>query len=105
MSEYFIIQGKRPLQGEVRVTGNKNAALPMLAATLLTDEPVTLHNVPRIGDVNTMLGLLKALGVEVLANGNATLTLQARNVATHMLDRELATQIRASILLAGPLLA
>ena len=105
MSEYFVIQGQRPLQGDVRVTGNKNAALPMLAAVLLTEEPVTLRNVPRIGDVSTMLGLLQQLGVEVLANGDSTLTLQARNVATHELDRELATQIRASILLAGPLLA
>ena len=105
MNEYFVIQGQRPLQGEVRVTGNKNAALPMLAATLLTDEPVTLRNVPRIGDVNTMLGLLKALGVSVQVNDDATLTLQAQNVRTHELDRELATQIRASILLAGPLLA
>ncbi|HFQ95822.1 MAG TPA: UDP-N-acetylglucosamine 1-carboxyvinyltransferase, partial [Anaerolineae bacterium] len=105
MSEYFVIQGQRPLQGDVRVTGNKNAALPMLAAVLLTEEPVTLRNVPRIGDVSTMLGLLQQLGAEVLVNGDSTLTLQARNVATHELDRELATQIRASILLAGPLLA
>ncbi len=105
MSEYFVIQGRRPLQGEVRVTGNKNAALPMLAAVLLTDEPVTLHNVPRIGDVNTMLQLLKNLGVEVLANGNASLMLQARELHTTALDPSLATQIRASILLAGPLLA
>jgi len=105
MSDYFIIQGQRPLQGEVYVTGNKNAALPMLAATLLTDEPVTLHNVPRIGDVETMMGLLRQLGVEVLANGGSSLTLQARNVISQELDRELATQIRASILLAGPLLA
>ncbi len=105
MSEYFVIQGQRPLQGEVRVTGNKNAALPMLAAVLLTDEPVTLHNVPRIGDVNTMLQLLKKLGVELLANGDSSLTLQARNLHTRALDPTLATQIRASILLAGPLLA
>ena len=105
MSEYFIIRGQKPLQGEVHVTGNKNAALPMLAATLLTDEPVTLHNVPRIGDVNTMLGLLEQLGVEVLSNGGSTLVLQARRLQGHTLDRDLATRIRASILLAGPLLA
>jgi UDP-N-acetylglucosamine 1-carboxyvinyltransferase len=105
MNDYFIIQGQRPLQGEVHVTGNKNAALPMLAAVLLTDEPVTLHNVPRIGDVATMLELLKGLGVEQLSNGGGTLTLQARNISSRKLDRELATRIRASILLAGPMLA
>ena len=105
MSDYFIIQGQRPLQGEVRVTGNKNAALPMLAAVLLTDEPVTLHNVPRIGDVATMLELLKSLGVEQLSNGGSSLTLQARNIHSRQLNRALATRIRASILLAGPMLA
>ncbi len=105
MSDYFIIQGQRPLQGEVRVTGNKNAALPMLAATLLTDEPVTLHNVPRIGDVTTMLELLKSLGVEQLSNGGSSLTLQAKNIHSRKVNRALATRIRASILLAGPMLA
>jgi len=105
MNDYFVIQGGRPLQGDVHVTGNKNAALPMLAATLLTDEPVTLHNVPRIGDVDTMLELLKSLGVEQIANGGSSLTLQARDINSRQLDRELATRIRASILLAGPMLA
>ncbi len=105
MSDFFIIQGQRPLQGEVRVTGNKNAALPMLAAVLLTDEPVTLHNVPRIGDVATMLEILRSLGVEQLSNGGSSLTLQARNIHSRKLDRALATHIRASILLAGPMLA
>ncbi len=105
MSDYFVIQGGRPLQGEVHVTGNKNAALPMLAAVLLTDEPVTLHNVPRIGDVATMLALLKSLGVEQLSNGGSSLTLQAKNIHSRQLDGALATRIRASILLAGPMLA
>jgi UDP-N-acetylglucosamine 1-carboxyvinyltransferase len=105
MNEFFVIEGGHPLQGEVVVTGNKNAALPMLAATLLTDEPVTLHNVPRIGDVNTMVELLKHLGAEVLSNGGDSLTIQARRIRERELDRSLATQIRASILLAGPLLA
>lgn len=105
MSDYFVIQGQRPLQGEVHVTGNKNAALPMLAAVLLTDEPVILHNTPRIGDVMTMLKLLQALGVEVLLNDGSSIKLQARNIHSHELERGLATQIRASILLAGPMLA
>jgi UDP-N-acetylglucosamine 1-carboxyvinyltransferase len=105
MSDYFMIQGQRPLQGEVHVTGNKNAALPMLAATLLTDEPIILHNVPRIGDVGIMLQLLQSLGVELLSNGGSSITLQARNIHSREVDRALATQIRASILLAGPMLA
>ena len=105
MNEFFVIEGGHPLQGEIHVTGNKNAALPMLAASLLTDEPVTLHNVPRIGDVNTMMALLQHLGVEVIRNGGSSITLQARDLRSHELDRTLSTQIRASILLAGPLLA
>ncbi len=63
----FIIEGGHPLHGAIRPIGNKNAALPMLAACLLTDAPVTLHNVPMIGDVRTMLALLTGLGVEVRA--------------------------------------
>ncbi|NOZ73100.1 MAG: UDP-N-acetylglucosamine 1-carboxyvinyltransferase [Chloroflexi bacterium] len=104
MNEHFIIHGGQPLQGTVKVSGNKNAALPMLAACLLSDEPVTLHNVPRIGDVDTMLQLLRHLGVRVLANGGHTITLQAQNIATRKLSPELSQKIRASILLAGPML-
>ena len=103
MNEYFIIQGGRPLQGRVQVSGNKNAALPMLAAALLTDEPITLRNVPRIGDVDAMLALLQYLGVEVLANGGHEITLQAKNIETRELSPELCRRIRASILLAGPM--
>ncbi|MCO6452330.1 MAG: UDP-N-acetylglucosamine 1-carboxyvinyltransferase [Caldilineales bacterium] len=104
MNDYFVINGGKPLCGEVRVAGNKNAALPMLAATLLTDQPVTLHNVPRIGDVAAMLELMQDLGVRVLANGGSSITLQAENVGTRRLSPELCRQIRASILLAGPML-
>lgn len=107
MNDHFIIEGGHPLQGAVRVSGNKNAALPMLAASLLTDQPVTLHNVPRIGDVGIMLALLQDLGVRVLADdtANGTITLQAADVHTAQLSPELCRQIRASILLAGPMLA
>lgn len=104
MNDHFIIHGGRPIQGTVRVSGNKNAALPMLAASLLTDEPIVLHNVPRIGDVNTMLQLLRHLDVRVLANGGHTITLQAQNIETRKLSPELSRKIRASILLAGPML-
>lgn len=104
MSDFFIIHGGHPLQGEVRVAGNKNAALPMLAACLLTDQPVTLHNVPRIGDVSILLELLKRLGVRVLANGGSSITLQAAELQTERLSPELCQKVRASILLAGPML-
>ena len=104
MSDYFVICGGRPLSGRVRVAGNKNAALPMMVAALLTDEPVTLRNVPRIGDVDSMLQLLQDLGVRVVANGGDTITLQAASLQTRRLSPDLCRQIRASILLAGPML-
>ncbi len=101
----FVIEGGRPLRGTVTPSGNKNAALPILAATLLTDEPVVLHNVPDIGDVRTMLALLSDLGVQVRRIGRHTLELRALEVHKTELNRELCRLIRASILLAGPLLA
>ncbi len=101
----FRIEGGHPLNGVVHPSGNKNAALPALAATLLTDEPVTLHNVPRIGDVQTMQELLATLGVRVELLGPTSVRLHAREVHTPHLDPHLCREIRASILLAGPLLA
>ena len=103
--EKFVIKGGEPLSGVVTPSGNKNAALPMLAATLLTDEKIVLRNVPRIKDVETMLGILSALGVDIEESGDHELTLQARNVTTTELDPDLCHQIRASILFAGPMLA
>ena len=100
----LIVNGGRPLSGAFTPTGNKNAALPALAACLLTDQPVTLHNIPRIKDVEVMLELLASLGVEVAREGG-TVTLRARNVTPVRLDRELCRRVRASILLAGPLVA
>jgi UDP-N-acetylglucosamine 1-carboxyvinyltransferase len=100
----FVIEGGRPLSGRVRAAGNKNGALPILAACLLTDEPVTLTNVPRIRDVETMLGLLANLGAEVEWTGANDVRIHAQNI-THEVDEELASQIRSSFLLAGPLLA
>ena len=97
----FIIEGGRPLSGSVVPSGNKNAALPILAAALLTDQPVTLHNVPRIGDVVTMLQLLADLGVEVGEWDGSSLTLRAREVRKATLDARLCKSIRASILLAA----
>lgn len=104
-STKFIIEGSHPLSGSVIPSGNKNAALPILAASLLTDQPVTLHNVPCIGDVDTMLRLLADLGVEVERCDGGVLTLCARRVRKATLDAGLCRRIRASILLAGPMLA
>lgn len=103
--ERFKIIGRRPLTGTVRPAGNKNAALPMLAATLLGDGPSTLDNVPNIGDVRTMLALLEALGAQVDRRSNGTVTVDPRGVKPAPLDTSLSTKIRASLLLAGPLLS
>ncbi len=103
--EQFVIEGGYPLQGEVTPSGNKNSALPLLAACLLTEEPVTLHNVPDIGDVRTMRALMESLGVSVHDQGDGTWRIQASQVRPADLDPELCLKIRASILLAGPVTA
>jgi UDP-N-acetylglucosamine 1-carboxyvinyltransferase len=103
--EKFIIHGGIPLSGTVTPSGNKNAALPLLAACTLTDEPIILHNVPEIQDVQTMRSLLESLGVEIETVGNHTWRVHARQVRPADLDPDLCRRIRASILLAGPMLA
>lgn len=103
--ERFIIDGGIPLQGEVTPAGNKNATLPMLAASLLTEEPIIYHNVPDILDVKAMRQLLLSLGVEIELINHHTLKVQARQVRPADLDPELTRKIRASILLAGPMTA
>jgi UDP-N-acetylglucosamine 1-carboxyvinyltransferase len=105
LAESFVIQGAQPLNGRVVAAGNKNGALPILAACLLTEEPVVLSNVPRIRDVDTMLELLVDVGAEVDWLGPNELRVQAADVQKVELDEELCRRIRASILLAGPLLA
>jgi UDP-N-acetylglucosamine 1-carboxyvinyltransferase len=105
LMESFVIEGRRSLRGSVRAAGNKNAALPIVAAALLTEEPVTLTNIPAIKDVETMLDLVADLGVEVEPQGEGRVRILAEDVRKHELDAELCTRIRASILLAGPLLA
>jgi UDP-N-acetylglucosamine 1-carboxyvinyltransferase len=105
--ERLIVEGGYALHGEITPTGNKNSAQPMLAACLLTDQPVTLHNVPDIADVRTLLNILRGMGVEVEASELSTthtITLQAR-VVDRQPDRSLGSQVRGSILMAGPLLA
>jgi UDP-N-acetylglucosamine 1-carboxyvinyltransferase len=104
-TESFVIEGGRRLTGRVRAAGNKNGALPILVASLLTDEPVTLTNVPRIRDVETMFELIQGLGVEVDWTGTNEARVHAAELLTHEVDDVLAERIRASFLLAAPLLA
>jgi UDP-N-acetylglucosamine 1-carboxyvinyltransferase len=103
--EKFVIEGGVPLSGEVVPAGNKNAALPLLACALLTEEEVVLHNVPRIRDVQAMLDLLADLGVSVERRGENTVALKAADVSKTDVDAALAERIRASFLAAGPLLS
>jgi UDP-N-acetylglucosamine 1-carboxyvinyltransferase len=105
LMESFVIEGGRPLDGVIRAAGNKNAALPIAAAALLTDEPVTLTNVPAIRDVDAMLALVTDLGVDVRPLGDGAVRIHAVDVSKRELDEQLCARIRASILLAGPLLA
>jgi UDP-N-acetylglucosamine 1-carboxyvinyltransferase len=103
--DQFVIEGGQPLTGQITPSGNKNAALPLMAACMLTNQPVILHNVPRIRDVRTMLQLLADLGVDISEPDDHTLHLRAANVRKTKLDPDLCREIRASILLAGPMLA
>jgi UDP-N-acetylglucosamine 1-carboxyvinyltransferase len=103
--EAFVIEGGSPLGGRIRVAGNKNGALPILAATLLAGDTVTLSNVPRIRDVETMMELLSSLGAEAEWAGENEVRVQPQGLSSAEVDAELATRIRASFLLAGPLLA
>ena len=105
MPPRFLVHGGRPLKGTVRPAGNKNAALPILAATVLADGPVALDNIPRIRDVETMLALLQDLGASAEWTGPNAVHVDARNLKPKPLDPALCAKIRASILLAGPLLA
>jgi UDP-N-acetylglucosamine 1-carboxyvinyltransferase len=101
----LLIEGGHRLGGRVAVEGNKNAALPLLAACLLTEDECILTNVPRIGDVEVMARLLLDLGVQVDGIGTTTLRVRARQVKTHAPDRLLVGRLRGSVLLLGPLLA
>lgn len=101
----FVIEGGRRLEGEIAVAGNKNAALPMLAATLLTDEAVTLEHVPEIRDVSTMQRALGDLGAEITQLGRGRLRLQTKELSKTTPSFEISQLMRASFVLAGPLLA
>jgi len=101
----LVIHGGVPLSGEIRVSGAKNAALPLLCASLLTREPLTLSNVPRLNDVTTMLRLLAQLGAEVSHDDRLGVTLRAERLSEPLAPYELVKTMRASILVLGPLLA
>ncbi len=103
--EQFIIHGGIPLQGEMTPSGNKNSTLPLLAACILTDQPVILHNIPHIRDVMTMRALLESLGVVFEEIGPHSWQIQAKDLRPADLDPDICRKIRASILLAGPMVA
>ncbi len=101
----LVVMGGKPLHGRVRVGGNKNAALPVIAACLLTDEECVLENVPRIRDVEAMADLLRQLGATVLWEGTSTLRIRAESITSTEPRADLVARLRGSVLLLGPLLA
>ncbi|MBZ0277729.1 MAG: UDP-N-acetylglucosamine 1-carboxyvinyltransferase [Anaerolineae bacterium] len=103
--QQFVIEGGKPLSGEITANGNKNAALKMLPACLLTDEPVTLTNVPDIGDVRVTLQILEKLGASVEWIAPKTLRVHAHTIPSPALDPALGQKTRASVVFSGPLLA
>jgi UDP-N-acetylglucosamine 1-carboxyvinyltransferase len=105
LADAFVIEGSRRLSGTIRAAGNKNGALPIIAACLLADGPVALSNVPRIRDVDTMLELLAELGADASWTGVNEVSVDARAASKSAPDEALGSKIRASFLLAGPLLA
>ena len=104
-NEIFRVTGKQRISGRIRPAGNKNAALPMIAATILADGPCEVTNVPRIADVEALLEILKSLGAQVDWTAPNVVTIDAGDVSPKPIDSALAASIRASILLAGPMLA
>jgi UDP-N-acetylglucosamine 1-carboxyvinyltransferase len=101
----YVVEGGHPLSGTIRPAGNKNAALPIVCAALLTEEPVTLTNVPRIRDIEVLVTLVQSLGAHAEWTGRNELAIYAKSISPAQLDRALSAKIRGSILLAGPLLA
>ncbi len=101
----LIVEGGRKLKGRIKVAGNKNSALKLMAACLLADTPSTLTNVPKIGDVQVMGELISKLGAKVKGLGTNRLTIDPRSLSSYKLEPSLTGRIRASVVLAGPLLA
>jgi UDP-N-acetylglucosamine 1-carboxyvinyltransferase len=105
MPPRFVVRGGQPLNGTIRPAGNKNAALPILAATVMAEGPSTIHNVPRIRDVEAMAELMAGLGATIEWVNPNSIRVDPANLTSRPLDPALCARIRASILLAGPLLA
>ena len=103
--EKFVIEGGHALRGTVRPSGSKNEVLPVLAATLVSDQTITLENVPRIADVLVMIEILQAIGARAEWTGPNTLEVNASGVSTTTMPADMCRRLRASILLAGPMLA
>ena len=101
----LLIQGGIPLSGDIAISGAKNAALPILCACLLTDEPLRLRNLPQLNDISTMLRLIGQMGVTVTMDGNDGLILDARGLNNPLAPYDMVKTMRASILVLGPLLA
>lgn len=105
MKDTFIIEGGIPLHGTIKASGNKNAAIKLLPACLLTDQPITLHNIPDIADVRVALAILRQLGAEVTDLGQGSWRIHAANITETHIDFQLASQSRASFVFSGPMLA
>jgi UDP-N-acetylglucosamine 1-carboxyvinyltransferase len=103
--DQFTVEGGRSIQGEIRPAGNKNEALPVIAASLLVSGPVVLDNLPQIGDVETLLEAVRGLGADIARVGDRTVRIDASGLASGAPDPALASRIRGSFLLAAPLLA
>lgn len=104
-SDAYIVEGGKPLSGVLIPSGSKNAALPILAACILSDQDVVLHNLPEIRDVKAMLSLLESIGVQISALGDGSYKLNAACINPDSIEESMCRAIRASILLAGPLVA
>lgn len=109
----LVITGGNKLKGEVKIAGAKNAALPLMVASILTDEKLVLSNIPHVADISTMANLLSSLGVEISLDGfdpnfghqGRVMTLDAKNISDHIAPYDLVSKMRASIFILGPLLA
>lgn len=101
----YIVEGGYKLSGEVQIGGNKNAALPIIAACLLTDQPVTLKNIPRIRDTEVLAEIVRSMGADVSWIEQNTLRIEAKKIDPTKIDSELCGKVRASILLIGPIVA
>ena len=101
----LLIRGGKRLDGEIRISGAKNSALPILAATLLCDEPITIRNLPHLHDITTMIALLRCMGVELIIDEKLSIEVHAETITDLTAPYELVKTMRASILVLGPLLA